>query len=213
MFELISLFIWLLAVTIAITIHEFSHAFIADRLGDPTARVNDRLSLNPIKHYDPVGTTMLFVTAALRAFGAPIIPLGWAKPVPFDPYNLANPRRDAALIALAGPVSNLTLAVILSLALRFFLMEIPLINLLFVAFITLNVALAIFNLIPIHPLDGGKIIMGILPRDLAYEYESIMSRFGFMILLFMILPISGGSSPIGALISPVISFLIRLLLP
>src|SRR3972149_3159175 len=107
---LLSLLFWLLGITVAITIHEFSHAYVADKLGDPTARAYGRISLNPMKHYDQVGTTMLIVTSVMRVFGLPVIPFGWAKPVPFDPYNLKNPRRDAALISLAGPVSNLLLA-------------------------------------------------------------------------------------------------------
>lgn len=209
---LISLFIWILAVTVAITVHEFAHAWMADRLGDPTARLNNRLSLNPLNHYDRIGSTMLLVTAVMRSLGAPIIPLGWAKPVPFDPYNLDNPKRDGALIALAGPVSNLLLAGVLSFLLQNFLIEFPLINIIAVSFITLNVALAIFNLVPIHPLDGGKILMGILPHDLAVEFDDIMRRYGFILLLFFIMPF-GGSSPISAIISPIISFLLNLLLP
>ena len=110
---LISLLIWLLAVTVALTLHEAAHAFISDRLGDPTARVSGRLSLNPLNHYDPIGTTMLLVTAIFTGF-----PIGWAKPVPFDPYNLKNPKRDSLLIALGGPAVNLILAVILSILLQ-----------------------------------------------------------------------------------------------
>jgi Zn-dependent protease len=167
---LISLLIWLIAVTIAITIHEFSHALISDKLGDPTARLQGRLSLNPLSHYDQVGTTMLLVTSFMRALGAPIMPLGWAKPVEYDPYNLAHPKRDAALIALAGPASNLIIATIIAFLLRTFFMELPLASILASAVITLNVSLAIFNLIPIGPLDGSKILVGLLPDDLAYEF-------------------------------------------
>jgi len=208
---LLSLLIWLAAVTIAITIHEFSHALAADRLGDPTARLQDRLSLNPLNHYDRVGTTMLLATSILRALGAPIIPLGWAKPVEYDPYNLQNPRRDATLIALAGPVANLILAAILSYILKTFAMEIPLLNIFLTAVITINVSLAMFNLVPIHPLDGSKIITGVLPSDIAYEYEVIMHRYGFLLLIFLIMPF-GGTSPLTALISPAVSFMLNLFL-
>ena len=92
---------------------------MADRLGDPTARLDGRLSLNPIKHYDPIGTTLLLVLVILRSMGYPIIPFGWAKPVRIDPYNLQNPKKDSALISLAGPLSNIALATILAVIVRF----------------------------------------------------------------------------------------------
>jgi Zn-dependent protease len=210
--ELFSLFIWLLAVTIAIVIHEFAHGYVADRLGDPTPRIQGRLSINPIRHYDPIGTTMLVVSATLHAFGYPVIPLGWAKPVQFDPYNLENPKRDAALIALAGPVTNLVLAGILAFLIRTVFLEMPLLNGLAVAVLVVNVALAVFNLLPIHPLDGSKILYGLLPLDIAEEYYSIMQRYGFMILIFMIFPF-GGQSVVSSLIIPVISKILNFLLP
>lgn len=211
MIVLFSLAIWLLAVTIAITIHEFAHAAIADRLGDPTARLQDRLSLNPLKHYDRTGTTLLLVTSLLRALGAPVIPFGWAKPVEYDPYNLRHPRRDAALIALAGPAINLLLAFILAFTLKTFFFELPLINILITAIITVNTALAIFNLVPIHPLDGSKIITWLLPDDLAHEYQIIMHQYGFIILMALIIPWNG-TSALSALISPIISFFLNFLL-
>ena len=109
---------WILAFVVAITVHEAAHAYMSDRLGDPTARLMGRLSLNPIVHYDPVGTTLLLVLVIMRAFGIPVMPFGWAKPVMFDPYNLKTPRRDAALISLAGPGANLILATLLSIVVR-----------------------------------------------------------------------------------------------
>ena len=117
---MLTILVYLLAFAITITIHEAAHAAVADRLGDPTARLLGRLSLNPIKHYDPVGTTLLFVLVIMRSIGIPVLPFGWAKPVPIDPYNLENPRRDSALISLAGPLSNILLATTLALILRFF---------------------------------------------------------------------------------------------
>lgn len=201
--------IWILAFATAITIHEASHAFMADKLGDPTPRLTGRLSLNPLVHYDPIGTTLLLVLAIMRYLGAPVIPFGWAKPVMFDPYNLKNPRKDSALISLAGPASNLILAVIISLLARFS----PLLSAMAVPFIILNVALAIFNLIPIHPLDGGKILVGILPPQESRKVELFLNRYGMILLFFLILPSFGGSSLVSRIISPTINFFINILLP
>ena len=154
--------IWILAFVVAITIHEASHAWMADRLGDPTARLMGRLSLNPLVHYDPVGTTLLLALSIMRALGAPVIPFGWAKPVEFDSYNLKNPRRDSALISFAGPASNLLVALFVSILARLN----PALSIFVVPFIILNVSLAIFNLVPVHPLDGGKILVGLLPKNM-----------------------------------------------
>lgn len=207
---------WLIAFAVAITIHEAAHAWMADRLGDPTPRLEGRLSLNPIVHYDRVGTTLLFILVILRALGFPVIPFGWAKPVRFDPYNLKNPRRDAALISFAGPAANIILATLLAIILRFFLPPFsPLYSLsnLFFPIILLNVVLAIFNLIPIHPLDGGKILIGLLPPSNAREVDLFLSRYGFIILIFLIFPSLGGVSPASLFIMPAINFVIELLVP
>lgn len=214
--QIFSILFWIIAFTIAITIHEAAHAWMANRLGDPTPKALGRLSLNPLVHYDRIGTTMLLVLTILRAFGAPVIPFGWAKPVPFDPYNLKNPRKDTALISLSGPGANILLSLILALILKIFstpFMPYSFLNLLFTPIIILNIALAIFNLIPIHPLDGGKIITGILPAKDALEYDRFMTRYGSLLLLFIILPTINGSSPASLVISPVIEFILKVLLP
>lgn len=210
--ELIS---WLFAFAIAITIHESAHAWMADRLGDPTARLMGRISLNPLVHYDPIGTTLLLVLVFMRVMGFPVIPFGWAKPVIFDPFNLKNPRRDSAIISLAGPVSNLLLAVLLSIILKLSLIFTPGIFLLSLTtpVITLNVVLAIFNLIPIHPLDGGKIFVGFLPPDQAEEADIFLRRYGVLILFLLIFPTFRGVSPLFAVIGPIVEFILKLLLP
>jgi len=152
----------------------------------------------------------------MRSIGIPVIPFGWAKPVRFDPYNLANPRRDSALISLAGPASNLILAVLISIIFR--LSNSPFSPVSFIyglalPFIVLNVALAIFNLIPIHPLDGGKILVGLLPTKQARDLDNFLNRYGLIILFFIIFPTFGGVSIISLVISPVINFLLRFLAP
>ncbi|MBU0570082.1 site-2 protease family protein [Patescibacteria group bacterium] len=211
-----SLLGWILAFVFAITVHEAAHAWMADRLGDPTARLAGRLSLNPLVHYDPIGTTLLLVLVFMRSMGIPVIPFGWAKPVRFDPYNLQNPRRDSALISLAGPASNLIVAIILSLIIRITYAPFsPLAFLpsLLAPTIMLSTTLAIFNLIPIHPLDGGKIFIGLLPEGQAHEADLFLRRYGTLILFFLIFPTFGGSSPIFTVLGPVINFILRLLLP
>src|SRR5689334_15252656 len=197
---MLEFFAGLFALIIAITIHEFSHAITADRLGDPTPRSDGRVSLNPLRHLDPMGTLMLLV-----------FHFGWGKPVQFDPYNLSHPRRDSAIISLAGPISNLSLAILLSLINKFLTIS-PMFSILINYTIFLNISLAIFNLVPVYPLDGEKILAGILPRDLSYEFQSIMRRYGMIILVLLVLPVFG-SSPINSLISPIISFFTNLLIP
>ena len=210
--------VWILAFIIAITIHEAAHAYVADRLGDPTPRLQGRLSLNPLVHYDPVGTTLLFFLVILRAVtnNPAIIPFGWAKPVRFDPYNLANPRRDSALISLAGPASNLILAALISILFRLTYTPFSPLSFLYalaLPVIFLNVALAVFNLIPVHPLDGGKILVGLLPTKEAREADIFLGRYGMIILLLLIFPTIGGASPISLVIFPIINLILSILTP
>src|SRR3990172_4768985 len=205
---------WILAFVVAITVHEAAHAYMSDRLGDPTARLMGRLSLNPVVHYDPVGTTLLLILVVMRAFGIPVIPFGWAKPVMFDPYNLKNPRKDGALISLAGPGANIILAILLSLILRFSYTPFsPLYFLadLLIPIIVLNLSLALFNLIPINPLDGGKIFIGLLPAKEAQEAELFLRRYGTVILFLLIFPTINGTSPISIIFNPILDILLRLL--
>jgi len=185
-------------ILVAITIHEFAHAWVADKLGDPTPRYQDRVTLDPRAHLDPLGTLAIFVAG-----------FGWGKPVPFDPYNLDNPKRDTALIALAGPASNIIFAVTLAVLIHTGILGF--LTLPATIIIQINVMLAIFNLIPVHPLDGSKIAMAFLPSDTAYEYENFMNRYGIFVLLLLIVPWNGGSSPVSQLIIPVIDFVMSLL--
>lgn len=197
----VTFLIYVVSLLIAITIHEFSHAIVADRLGDPTPRVQGRISLNPLVHLDMFGTLFLFM------FG-----FGWGKPVQFDPFNLKDPRRDAALISLAGPFSNFILAIILSVILRFFPPSTlhPLSSIL-VPIIYLNIILGVFNFLPIHPLDGFKIVGGILSPSKAQEWYQLQ-RYGMIFLIALILPI-GGSSMLSTIILPMVTLLTNLLIP
>ena len=195
----------LIALLLAITIHEFSHALAADFLGDPTPRLQKRLTLNPKAHLDPFGLLFLFF------FG-----FGWGRPVEFDPFNLKNPRRDAAIISLAGPISNLILALILSISLKLFIFfKIKTLytigSLFFVPMIYLNVVLAVFNFLPVYPLDGFKIVGGVLPEKQAKEWYQL-ERYGLIFLLMMLFPL-GKSSMIDLLIRPIISLVTSFLLP
>ncbi|GAB4026793.1 MAG: site-2 protease family protein [Candidatus Microgenomates bacterium] len=192
--------VWVVSLVIALTIHEFAHAKVADTLGDPTPRANGRVTLDPRAHLDPLGTILIL-----------IVGFGWGRPVAFDPYNLRNPKRDTALIALAGPASNIVLAIILSI-LASFLGADNLIASIIPLMIMMNISLAIFNLVPVFPLDGEKILQGILPAELALEYSRAMHQYGTLILIMLLLPIAGGTSPISALISPAINFVSNLLL-
>ncbi|MGI5840651.1 MAG: site-2 protease family protein [Patescibacteria group bacterium] len=188
----------LLALIVAITIHEFAHALAADKLGDPTPRSQGRLSLNPIKHLDPIGTLMILFAR-----------FGWGKPVPIDPYNLKNPRRDELLISLAGPLSNLLLALATSLLIRSFsLYLIPLYIL-----VAVNVSLAIFNLLPIPPLDGSKIFLNLLPIESSAEWEDSLTRYGPILLIIVLFFPINGSNIVGLILSPIIQTILNTLLP
>jgi Zn-dependent protease len=169
----------IIALVIGITIHEASHAFIAYRLGDPTAKLTGRLSLNPLSHLDPIGSIAII-----------LIGIGWGKPTPFDPFNLRNIKRDSALISVAGAVSNFTLAIILSLPylIANFTQNLnPVINTIYYylsPIIFFNILLGIFNLVPVAPLDGFKVLAGLLPRDWYQDFMQ-MERYGIFILLLL----------------------------
>lgn len=206
--EILIIIFGIAGFVLTIIIHEVAHGWMADRLGDPTARLDGRLTLNPIPHIDVYGSILLPLFLIL--VHAPFI-FGWAKPVPFDPYNLKNPKKDSALISLAGPTANIIIAIILSVIFRFVPNQV--ISGLILLIIEFNVALAIFNLIPIHPLDGGKILVGILPNREAREFDNFMNRFGMILLIFIIFPVFGGASLLSYFLYPIIGFILNLLIP
>ena len=186
------------ALIFAFSIHELSHGLMAYMLGDSTAKRDGRLSLNPVRHIDPVG--LLFIM---------LVGFGWAKPVMIDPRNLSNPKVDMALIAIAGPISNFLLAFL-------GLMILPLLNLspslpgfvsdVIYIFCILNIMLAVFNLLPIPPLDGSKVVAGVLP-DSIYENLPPVGRYGMLILmLFMITGVTR------TIIMPIVNAIFNLLL-
>jgi len=185
------IFIDLSVLLFSLTVHEMAHAWTADRAGDPTARRLGRVSLNPVVHADPIGT-ILFPLIAMVS-GAPLI--GWAKPVPVNLRYLHHPRRDYMLVAAAGPVSNLVLAIFAAILLAIVPVSpqtmgesnvsVPIATLL-TRLVNLNVLLAVFNMLPIPPLDGGNVLAGLLPPNFAELFNKIRP-YGFVLLYALIL--------------------------
>jgi len=185
--NLAQIFIAFVVLLFSLTVHEMAHAWTADRLGDPTARLLGRVSLNPMVHADLIGTVIFPLMAMLS--GVPLI--GWAKPVPVNPRQLRQPRRDYVLVAAAGPASNLLMAIAAAIALRVVPVSpvtlgepnvtAPLAALLSQA-MRLNVLLAVFNMIPIPPLDGGNVLSGVLPARAAFRFNAVLRPYGFLIL-------------------------------
>ena len=195
-------------------VHEFSHALAAYRLGDATAKMLGRLTLNPAAHFDPLGGILLAVTfiGSQGSFG-----FGWAKPTPVNPSNLAGGHRGEAIVAAAGPLSNLVLATIVALPLRYLLanpelaVQVPRIVIQVMAsFISINLVLMVFNLFPIPPLDGSKVLFAFLPPRLVWQWRPILEQYGFLLLLavFFLPP---GNSIGGRIIGPILDGLFALL--
>ena len=198
--------VWALPVLFAITVHEVSHGWVAKLLGDPTAMMLGRLTLNPIKHIDPFGTVLLPLFMVWVSHGA--MAFGWAKPVPVTWENLRHPKRDMALVAVAGPASNLLMAILWAVILKicllfsanpqwYWLIQ-PLIYMCG-AGILINSILMVLNLFPLPPLDGGRVVAGLLPGPLAYKFSKI-EPYGLIILIVLFI-----SDILAAIISPIVS--------
>ncbi|MBP6994217.1 site-2 protease family protein [Candidatus Woesebacteria bacterium] len=195
--------LYVIFIVVALSVHEFAHAKVADMLGDPTPRLQGRLTLDPRAHLDLWGS-ILFLVAGF----------GWGKPVQFDPYNLKNPRQDAMKIALAGPLINIIMAIIVSIAFKLLYFVLPSTPTLFLniatVFISLNVILAVFNLIPIEPLDGFKIVGGLLSEEQAIKWYSLRP-YGIFFLLALIIPLGSGPAVIDTYLRTVGGFILKFL--
>ncbi len=200
-FNIQELILLMVPVLFSITVHEVSHGYAAYRMGDPTAKAAGRLTLNPVKHIDVIGLLVLFLTRMI----------GWAKPVPVNPAYFRNPRKGMMWVSVAGPISNLALACVFAVVYKMsagFLSSSYLYPLVFMMelMIGINVGLAIFNLIPIPPLDGSHILEGLLPADMARAYSAI-APYGFVILLVLIF-----TRVVDYLIFPIINTIVSILL-
>ncbi len=189
-------------ILLALTLHEYAHGYVAYRLGDPTAKSQGRLTLNPISHLDPIGTIAFF-----------LINIGWAKPVPVNGAYFKNPKKDMLWVALAGPLTNLFLAVVSAIVAKFLyllssgLPDVFLVKAIFIpimamleASIWINLVLCVFNFLPIPPLDGSRILMGLLPDPMARSYASI-ERYGFIVILLLAF-----TGVLSSIILPIIQF-------
>ena len=194
-------------ILFALTVHECAHAWVADKRGDPTARMLGRVTLNPLKHLDPIGTLALFFSGMF----------GWARPVPVNPRNFRNPSKDMMLVALAGPASNLMLAALSAILFKLlrtdmfdFLARMPWVfNPLYVMVrlsVVMNVSLAIFNMVPVPPLDGSKVLTHFLPPNQAFAFAKL-ERYGFLILMVLIM-----TGAIHRVVSPLVYFMAGLLM-
>lgn len=176
MFNLESLIYLVVGLVVAISVHEAAHAFAAYKLGDSTAKSQGRLTLNPLRHLDLMGTIMLFFAG-----------FGWGKPVPVNPYNFKNPIKDSAIVSLAGPASNFATALLLSIPLKYFAASMPywLDTALWVTF-DISLILGIFNLLPFPPLDGSKIFAVFVPKQYQAKYFQILKRSEVVFLIFIL---------------------------
>lgn len=199
--------VWIYQIPIlifSVILHEYAHGWMAEKRGDDTARIMGRLTFNPIPHIDLFGSIILPLLAILT--GGPII--GWAKPVPVNPYRLNDPKKDMIFVGLAGPLSNILLAIVCSFVIYFMnflnIHDDILYQFLFYA-VVLNILLPVFNLLPIPPLDGSRILAGLLPSRLSYEYSK-MEPYGFFIIIFFL-----WSGMLWRIIMPIVKFIVKYL--
>ena len=185
-------------ILIASTVHEYAHGWAAFKLGDPTAKAAGRLTLNPLKHIDPIGA----ISMVLFRFG-------WSKPVPINEYNFEKRELGTALTALAGPVSNMLLALLGGL-LNWIIRPNGILYVILFVFVSINISLAVFNLLPIPPLDGHKIVRALLPKKIRYYWEQL-EKFSIFIILLFILPISPLSAWTSTFLTSVLSKILSLL--
>ena len=185
-------------ILIASTVHEYAHGWAAFKLGDPTAKAAGRLTLNPLKHIDPIGA----ISMVLFRFG-------WSKPVPINEYNFEKRELGTALTALAGPVSNMLLALLGGL-LNWIIRPNGILYVILFVFVSINISLAVFNLLPIPPLDGHKIVRALLPKKIRYYWEQL-EKFSIFIILLFILPISPLSAWTSTFLTTVLSKILSLL--
>jgi Zn-dependent protease len=184
---------------VAFPIHEFAHALAAYRLGDGTAKLFGRLNLNPINHFDPLGGTLLAVTVIGSALAGGFFGFGWAKPTPVNPANLAGGRTGDAIVSLAGPLSNLILAIAAAIPLRYMIANPTLIEqtgflpAILDIFVRLNILLMLFNLVPIPPLDGSRVLFAFLDPRTAWQARRFLEQYGFLILIVVFFFPPGGS--------------------
>jgi Zn-dependent protease len=198
-----------LLLLISLPFHEFAHALAAYRLGDSTARLFGRLTLDPRAHLDPVGALMLTVTV-LAGSG-----FGWAKPTPVNPVNLRYGKWGEAIVAAAGPLSNLALAIAAAIPLRFILatgMDVPYVRSVLGFFVFINILLMVFNFIPIPPLDGSKVLYAALAPQTAWRVRPMLEQYGpLLLLLLILLPSFGGFNPLGTIFTSIAGPLFTLL--
>jgi Zn-dependent protease len=195
---------------VAFPIHEFAHALAGYRLGDGTAKLMGRLTLDPRAHFDPMGGLLLTATVMLTGFG-----FGWAKPTPYNPLNLQGGRWGEAIVSAAGPISNLVLAIAGAIPLRYIFatgMDAGFFATFLEFFVLINLVLMVFNLIPIPPLDGSKVLFAFLNPRTAFQVRPVLEQYGFLILIAaMFLPIIGGQTLIGVVFTTLLFPLMRLL--